>query len=56
MSHRNTQTLFAAGAICAVMLSDSLLTQAKAAAQPPAQGPPAASQNAQSVPATESPA
>src|SRR5438094_611496 len=50
MSHQNTLSRFAAGAVCAVVLSHGLFVQARAAAQPPAQGPAAASQDAQSVP------
>jgi hypothetical protein len=47
MNYRNTLR-FVAGAFCTVLLSNYFVNQANAAI-PPAQGPPAASQNAQSV-------
>jgi hypothetical protein len=50
MKFQTPLSRFAAGAICAVLLSDCVLSQAHAAGKPPAQGPPAASLNFQDVP------
>ena len=50
MQSTKSLSRFAAGAFCAVLMSNYFGSHAMAAAQPPSQGPPPATQNAQSIP------